>query len=442
MLFSSKVFIFLFLPIVLLGYYILFHHSRKAQNMFLLIMSLLFYAYGEPKTILLMIISIFLNWIFGLVIDKYRLDKKVSKAVLILAILFNIGLLFVYKYFGFSIEMINQLFHVNISIPQILLPIGISFFTFQGLSYVIDVYRHNGKVQKSVFNVGLYISFFPQLIAGPIVRYDTVSKQINERKESMLKIYIGIKRFIIGLSKKVILSNTFALIADSIFNVGTNVVLTSWIGAFAYTLQIYYDFSGYSDMAIGLGKLFGFDFLENFNYPYISTSISEFWRRWHISLGAWFRDYVYFPLGGSKIKSKLRLVFNLFVVWFLTGLWHGANITFIVWGLLYFVLITAEKIFGLKKIEKKKWYPLFGFIYTMFFVIIGWVIFRSNNLNDACHYLQTMFGLKNVILWNNHSLFYIQNYLIIWILGIVFSTPIMKKFLQKINGAKSLLIVY
>ncbi len=390
MLFSSSVFLFLFFPCVLFGYYVVLRKSRVLQNTFLALCSLFFYAWGEPYFVLIMLCSIFFNWGVALLVDKYRDVPAKVKAILVSMLAVNLGIMFVFKYLVFTLSNINSWFGANVSVPNIALPIGLSFFTFQAISYVIDVYRKNGEVQRNPLNVALYISFFPQLIAGPIVRYQTVAAQIKDRTETFADFSEGSKRFVIGLSKKMILSNNMALIADTAFGYGQGElsVAMAWLGAVAYTLQIFFDFSGYSDMAIGLGKMFGFHFLENFDYPYISKSISEFWRRWHISLGSWFRDYVYFPLGGSRVDSKYRLVLNLFVVWFLTGVWHGANWTFIVWGLMYFVLIALEKLTGFEK--KFGW---FGHIYTMFFVVIGWVVFRATSLAQAVTYVQAMFGI-------------------------------------------------
>ena len=398
MLFSSTVFIYLFLPCTLIGYYLIFRKSRQLQNIFLLFVSLFFYAWGEPKFVLVMLLSIICNWFFGILVDKAKKKEKKSmiRLVLALTVIFNLSILFVFKYLNFTANTICSIFGITSSIPKIALPIGISFFTFQAMSYVLDVYRDKGAVQKNILNVGLYISFFPQLIAGPIVRYETVAEEIKNRKETLDDFFDGFARFIVGLGKKVLLSNTFALLADRAFDGcanGDNLsVAFSWLGAIAYTLQIFFDFSGYSDMAIGLGKMFGFHFLENFNYPYISLSVAEFWRRWHISLGSWFRDYVYIPLGGNRV-SKSRNIFNLFVVWGLTGVWHGANWTFIVWGLMYFVLLTFEKLTGFEK-RKSKPFMVFRWFYTMFFVIMGWVVFRSNSLTDAFVYMKSMFGLN------------------------------------------------
>lgn len=432
MVFSSSIFLFLFLPCVLFGYYVLFAKSRKLQNIFLLIFSLIFYAWGEPSFVLIMTVSIIVNWWFGIIIDKNRDNKFRARSIIIIMISFNLIIMFIFKYLMFTLKTINSIFGANIDVPKIALPIGISFFTFQAISYVIDVYKQHGKVQKNPLNVGLYIAFFPQLIAGPIVRYETIADQIINRKESIEGFAYGIKRFIIGMGKKIIIANNLAMVAEKSFKMNGNLsVSMAWLGAIAYTFQILYDFSGYSDMAIGLGEMFGFKFLENFNYPYISKSISEFWRRWHISLGSWFRDYVYFPLGGSRVNTKLRLVFNLFVVWLLTGIWHGANWTFIVWGLMYFILIAVEK---LTKLDKNIGW--IGHIYTLFFVILGWVIFNSNSITSAFTYIGVMFGKSSVGIIDGVARLYMHDYFIYFVLGTIFAIPLFDSIKRKIKGTR------
>ena len=388
MLFCSEIFLFLFLPVVLALYYILKPLGIRVRNLILLAASILFYGWGEPKFVYVMIGSILLNYIFGLLM-AYSEKGILKKIFLSLSVLVNLSLLFVYKYLDFSIENVNALFNTSIPLKNIALPIGISFFTFQAMSYVIDVYRGKEQVQKNPFELALYVSFFPQLIAGPIVRYETVAAQIKCRKETLDGFCYGIKRFIIGLGKKVMLANTLALVSDKAFDMNPELLSTpmAWLGVLAYTLMIYYDFSGYSDMAIGLGKMFGFTFEENFNYPYISKSITEFWRRWHISMGTWFRDYLYFPLGGSRAKTAGRRVFNLFVVWLATGVWHGANWTFIAWGLFFFVLLSIEK--NVKFIGKLP--GVVKYLYTMLFVMLGWVLFRSTSIGNAFVYMERMF---------------------------------------------------
>lgn len=433
MIFSGTVFLYLFLPCVLLGYYVIFRKSRKWQNIFLLFASLFFYAWGEPTFVLVMLMSIFMNWAFGLLADKYKRENKKGavKAVLAVTVIANLSILFVFKYLNFTCDVFSDIFGIDISIAKIALPIGISFFTFQAMSYVLDVYRGKGEVQKNILNVGLYISFFPQLIAGPIVRYETVADEIKNRKETADDFFDGFARFIVGLGKKVILANNFAVIADNAFDGGEISVAMSWLGAIAYTLQIYFDFGGYSDMAIGLGRMFGFHFLENFNYPYISKSITEFWRRWHISLGTWFRDYVYIPLGGSRVGKK-RLILNLFIVWMLTGIWHGANWTFILWGFMYFILLTAEKLTGFYKQDVKcpgavKW------IYTMFFVVMGWVLFRADSLGSAWEYMKSMFGLAGNAFSDELFITSVKQISIYLPFGILFSFPVVPKLREKVK---------
>ncbi len=442
MLFPSNVFLFVpFLPVVLLLYYTVFRKFRTGQNVLLLIASLIFYAWGEPKYVLIMILSIIMNYVFGLLVDRFRESKGKSRFIITLTVIFNLGILYIFKYLVFTIKNINSISGLNLSVPNIVLPIGISFFTFQAMSYVIDVYREKGEAQKNPLNVGLYISFFPQLIAGPIVRYETVAYQIRHRKETFDGFSTGVVRFIIGLGKKVLISNTMGIVADYSFDMPNSelTVVMAWTGAIAYTFQIFFDFSGYSDMAIGLGKMFGFEFLENFDYPYISKSITEFWRRWHISLGTWFRDYVYFPMGGSRVKSKARLVFNLFVVWSLTGIWHGANWTFLCWGLLYFVLLTFEKLTGIAKSDQNKLRFIRHF-YTLFFVVMGWVLFRADSIGEAGNYFATMFGGGQLI--NDETLSYLLNNIVYFILAGFISTPIFKKISTKMNGDNPAVITF
>ncbi len=432
MLFSSIEFIFIFLPIVFVIYFIVLKRHRFAQNIFLLVSSLFFYSQNGILELMLVVIGI--NWIFGILIETFSKKIVVKKFFMILAVFIDLSILFWYKYRDFFVVNMNLIFDFNIPVYNIILPLGISFFIFQAISYIIDVYFGKGKVQKNPFYVGLYLAFFPQLIAGPIVRYETVAKEIEDRKENWEDFTEGVLRFIKGLGKKVLIANIMGQAADLTFTYINNgsyesSICTAWFGAIAYTFQIFFDFSGYSDMAIGLGKMFGFHFLENFDFPYISKSISEFWRRWHISLQTWFRDYVYFPLGGSYIKSKFRLIFNIFSVWLLTGIWHGANWTFILWGLMYFVLILIEKIFNFPK--------KMGFlshIYTMYFVIIGWVLFRSPNISSACIYLKAMFGI-NVKggYFDSLTVELIQQYKIFLFGAILFSFPVFQ-FLKERNN--------
>lgn len=431
MLFSSMTFLYLYLPFVLICYYLIFRWSRLLQNIFLLAASLLFYAWGEPKFVFAMMGSILVNWFFGLLVDALRGRKSLCKISLALDVAFNLGILFIFKYLTFMGEVINTIFGMKINVPKTLLPIGISFFTFQAMSYVIDVYRQKAEVQPNLFYVGLYISFFPQLIAGPIVRYETIADQIKNRQESLNGLFDGFARFVEGLSKKVLLANAFAILADQAFNadISTASAAFCWLGAIAYTFQIFFDFSGYSDMAIGLGQMFGFRFLENFDYPYISTSVTEFWRRWHISLGTWFRDYLYIPLGGNRCGTR-RNIFNLFIVWFLTGLWHGANYTYIVWGLMYFLLLFMEKKVGINNKSGQKTRSVFKWLYTMFFVVIGWVIFRADSIGAALCYLRGMFCLNgNLTMDGIFTGWFAQNILLLFF-GVVLSTPLIETFWQ------------
>ncbi|MBQ9940593.1 MAG: MBOAT family protein [Clostridia bacterium] len=429
MLFSSNPFLFFFLPIVLLLYYGVFKPFFKgftARNVFLLIASLFFYGWGEEVFVFVLMGSILANYVFGLLVDKYRENKPVAKFVIFLTCVVNLTVIFIGKYLMFTLNNVNALFKTGFPVPEIALPIGISFFTFQALSYVIDVYRKDGKVQKNPLNVGLYIVFFPQLIAGPIVRYETVAEQINYREENLEDFSKGVCRFIVGLAKKVIISNNMAIVADTVFGAESPAMATAWLGALAYMFQIYFDFSGYSDMAMGLGPMFGFHFKENFDYPYISTSVTEFWRRWHISLGTWFRDYVYFPMGGSRVESKFRLIFNLFVVWFLTGVWHGANWTFIVWGIYYFVLLVIEKLFLLNYIKTISEKPIYmralSHIVTLFAVIMGWVVFRAENLSAFGTYTVSMFA--NPVLTDDMFWGYFTDKAVIFVFAILFSMPV------------------
>ena len=382
MTFSSLVFICIFLPVVYVLHTVIL--SLRVKNGLLIAASLLFYAFGEPVYVLLMIASAVMNYLFALAMGKKR-----TKLFLILAVICNIGILFVFKYTGFFVQSINTLLHMNIPVPQITLPIGISFFTFQALSYVIDVYRGQTDVQKNFFKVLLYISFFPQLIAGPIVKYKDIENEINHRTVTTDETAAGLRRFIVGLGKKVLIANAMAVTADAVFNAGAaNVnILGAWLGAIAYTMQIYFDFSGYSDMAIGMGRMFGFHFKENFNFPYASASIKEFWRRWHISLSSWFKDYVYIPLGGNR-KGEFRTGMNKLAVFFLCGLWHGANWTFVVWGLFHGAFsFLEEAVPSLRKMPK--W---LGHLYTMLVVCIGFVIFRSDTIGEALGMIGKMFA--------------------------------------------------
>lgn len=386
MVFSSLIFLFFFLPAVLFCYYIVPTRFIRARNMVLLLFSLFFYFYGEPKLIIMLVLSILMNYLFGL-----SMRSRYRKSLLIFCITANLTLLGVFKYLNFFIRTADGLLGLNIQLTSIVMPIGISFYTFQALSYVIDVYRREVPPQHDPFSLALYVSMFPQLIAGPIVRYHDVNEQLAVRSHSVAQFSDGISRFVFGLSKKVLLSNVFAQIADGIFAYQPAELSTAaaWLGAIGYTLQIYFDFSGYSDMAIGLGRMLGFEFPKNFDRPYASGSVTEFWRRWHISLGTWFREYVYIPLGGNR-KGVKRQIINLLIVWALTGLWHGASWNFVIWGLYYGILLIFEKFVY---VHMQKRLPKFlNVVITFIVVIIGWVFFFSNNMTEAVSYLKAMFG--------------------------------------------------
>lgn len=433
MLFSSLTFLIIFLPVLLVIYYLI---KEKYRNYILLIFSLIFYSWGEPKYILLMIISIIINYIMALLIDKFR---KNSKSLLILTIIINIGLLIFFKYSNFFITTFNDLTNNNLKLLNIALPIGISFYTFQILSYVIDVYRKKVEVQNNIFLLGTYISFFPQLIAGPIVRYQSIEKQLKSRKHSVEKFSNGLRRFIIGLGKKVIIANNVAIIADTIFNtnnVGNYSYLVIIIGLISYTIQIYFDFSGYSDMAIGLGKMFGFEFDENFNYPYMAISITDFWSRWHISLSTWFKDYVYIPLGGNKC-SKLKWIRNFLTVWLLTGLWHGASWNFVIWGLFYGIILLLEKMYFGKILDKLP--ILIRWLFSFMIINIAWLIFRIEDLSllKAIIFQGKEIGIRTFLADN----FTIINQVPFLLLGFILSFPIVKKANEKLLKNNTYLII-
>lgn len=419
MVFSTPIFLFVLLPAVLVLYYALYRGGRMYHNILLFGASILFYAWGEPVVVLLMLMAIVVNWGIGLLIHRQSGFFR-GKIAVALAVVYNMGILFVFKYLAFALANLGLLFNTEFAVLHVALPIGISFYSFQALSYVIDVYRGTGATQRDPLNVGLYIAFFPQLIAGPIVRYETIAKEILGRRENLDDFGRGVCRFVIGLAKKLIVANQMAVVADMAFAESDGMSLaTAWLGAFAYAFQIYFDFSGYSDMAIGLGRMFGFHFLENFDHPYAARSITEFWRRWHISLSTWFRDYVYFPMGGSRVQTKTRLVFNLFVVWMLTGIWHGANWTFILWGFFYFVLLVAEKLTGFNR-RIGRW----GHLYAMLFVLIGWVLFRSSSVSGALAYLGVMFGFASAPIVDGKFVFYLLDYKVYFIAAALCSLPL------------------
>ena len=421
MVFSSITFLFYFLPIVLALYYLV---PNKFKNLILLISSFIFYFYGEPKYVLLMDFSIISTYICGILVDKYR-GTKTAKLFLILEIIISIGLLIYFKYADFIIKNINLWLSQKIDLINVLLPIGISFYTFQMISYVVDIYRGEVKVQKNILKLATYVSLFPQLIAGPIVRYSTIEKQLENREYSINKFSLGVRRFVIGLGKKVLIANVIGTLVNTFLISEDKSILFYWLYAIGVMLQIYFDFSGYSDMAIGLGKMFGFDFLENFNYPYIATSITDFWRRWHISLSSWFRDYVYIPLGGNRV-SKIKWIRNIMVVWILTGLWHGAEWNFIIWGIYFGILLIIEKLFLLKKTEK---IPKFlKVIYTLFFVMISFIIFNGNEIIEN---IKGLFGIGNISFISKESIYYLKSYFIVILTGIIGATPIMKNIVKK-----------
>ena len=427
MVFSSSVFLFVFLPIVLIVYSIV---PLKIQNIWLLISSLFFYLWGGAEFFPIIIFSILINYLGGIFLAKTQKEDR-RKFILFCFVGLNILNLGYWKYTNFIIDIIRQITSFEIGVEEIILPIGISFYTFQGISYIIDVYRKDVEVQKNHIYVALYICLFPQLIAGPIVRYSDIANEINERKRTIDNYEQGIIRFIIGLSKKAVIANNMGAIAEPIFQTAPNenTVAIAWIGAIAYSLQIYFDFSGYSDMAIGLGRFFGFTFLENFNYPYISKSITEFWRRWHISLSSWFRDYVYIPIGGNRRGNVYR---NLFIVFLLTGIWHGANWTFVIWGIYYGIFIVIER-FG-KKNFKYRFPRIIRHIYTLFVVIIGWVIFNAPNMRYAWQYIRSMFGLLPLGKVRFTYEWYLNKYtFFLFVIAIIAVLPIGKNIWKKIE---------
>lgn len=427
MVFSSVVFLFGYLPLTLV---VMKLSPLKFRNLFLLILSLIFYGWGEPIYILIMLLSTVVDYFNGYMIDKHKDNKKIAKRFVIFSICFNLGLLGFFKYFDFIVLNLNQLGFEWLKPLGLALPIGISFYTFQTMSYPIDVYRGQADVQKSIISFGAYVTMFPQLIAGPIVRYKDIAKQLVHRDETMDKFYNGVQRFVTGLAKKVLLANNIGLLWETIHTLPTSQmsILTAWLGAIAFGFQIYFDFSGYSDMAIGLGKMFGFEFLENFNYPYISKSITEFWRRWHISLSTWFRDYVYIPLGGNRC-SKLMNYRNILIVWFLTGLWHGASWNFILWGLYFGILLMIEKSFLLKKLEKSN--ALVAHSYTLFLILISWVIFAFDDFGNLLHYLRMMFGFEGLSFINSYFMFFIRNNIFLLIILCIVSTPFIKNYYHR-----------
>lgn len=421
---------FAYLPLTLLIYYIV---PRKGRNIFLFFINLLFYGWGEPKLIVLMLINIAVNYVGGYLVDKFKSDEKKRKLVLIMTCVIDIGTLAVFKYTGMLVETVNMLPFLNLPTPQISLPIGISFYTFQTMSYVIDVYRGDAPVSKNPINFGTYVALFPQLIAGPIVRYRDVAEQLTNRRETLDEFTNGVNLFIIGLGKKVLIANQMGNLSTAMFaTTDENGVVGTWVGIIAYSFQLYFDFSGYSDMACGLGNMLGFEFLKNFNYPYISKSVTEFWRRWHISLSTWFKEYVYIPLGGNR-KGVKRQIINLLIVWGLTGIWHGASWNFVLWGLYYGVLLIFEKFVFKKVLDKLP--SAVQHIYTMFIVFVGWGLFYFTDLGELGAFLVDLFNFGNGIC-GEQALNLILSYLPLIIAAAIASTPIAAKLYTKVQNKR------
>ncbi len=427
MVFSSVVFLYIFLPIMLLIYFVV---PKKLKNAVMILASLIFFAWGEIRYIFIMLLLAVMDFWCGKNIDKFYDDKKKKRVYLLIDVCVNLLILFFFKYADFIITNINNLTHLNIPLLNIPLPIGVSFNTFQSLSYIIDVYRGNVKCEKSFYNYLTYTTLFPQIIAGPIVRYETVDEELETKNISLDNFSKGMRRFIIGLGKKVLIANNIGMLWNILEtgNYSELSMLLSWIGICAFALQIYFDFSGYSDMAIGLAWIFGMDFDENFNYPYISKSITEFWRRWHMTLGSWFRDYIYIPLGGNR-KGLLKQIRNILIVWFLTGAWHGASWNFILWGVYFGIVLIIEKIFLLKILEKLP--KVFRHIYSILLILVSWVIFAFEDLSKVFEYIKVMF--TSDIIYNQESLYYLKNYLFIIVVGILCSLPIWKILKEKID---------
>ena len=436
MVFSSNVFLYFFLTIVLAGYALL-RRNRRLSNLWLTFTSLGFYAWGQTKFVVVMIASIFFNWLLALAVDREkRLGRpKGAKAAMIVAVVLNLCLLGVYKYLAWLLGSLNAWFNLSFPVPEIALPIGISFFTFQAMSYVIDVYRGKGMVQRSFFNVCLYISFFPQLIAGPIVRYSTVAEEIEHRIETKEDFVQGVHRFMVGLCKKVLLANNLGLLVDTLFGLERSnlSVAGAWLAAACYLMQVYYDFSGYSDMAIGLGKMFGFHFSENFRQPFIAKSVAGFWKRWHISLTSWFQDYLYIPLGGSRVKTP-RLIFNMFMVWSLTGLWHGAAWTYVLWGCGFFVMLAVERFTGLGKWMEK--HPV-GHLYAMVTVVFFTTMIRCDNLPHAWSMYGSLLGLSGAPLMNSVTLAMLREYAVYIVAAVLCALPLRNFFVSKLRLGES-----
>ena len=428
MLFSSIPFLYYFLPAVLILYFIV---PQKLKNLVLLVSSLFFYGWGEPRYVIIMSVAIVTGYVFGRLIEAFR-GKGLSKVFLIMSVLSAVAILGYFKYADFFIENFNAVTGLSLPLLKIALPIGISFYLFQLLSYTVDVYRGDVPVQKNIISFGAYIALFPQLIAGPIVRYADIAEQLQHRTHSFEKCAYGIRRFMIGLSKKILLANALGELCDIFRASDDKSLLFYWLYAVSFTLHIYFDFSGYSDMAIGLGKIFGFDFIENFNYPYISKSVTEFWRRWHMSLGSWFRDYVYIPLGGNRVP-KSRWLFNILVVWMLTGFWHGASWNFILWGLLYAVFLVIEKLWLGKFLEKSK---VWRHGYVMLIVILGFVLFNATDVREAGQYIAAMFGFGGVPVISAEFVYYLRSFSFVLLAAVVGSTPLPKRVVEKVAASE------
>lgn len=422
MLFTSISFLYYFLPIVIILYFIV---PKKFKNFILFLSSIFFYFCGEPIYTFLMIGEIFIAYVGARYLEKHR-----KKSILVSLLAIHIGALGLFKYSDFTINNINQIFGSKIPLLKLALPIGISFYTFQIISYVVDVYRGKVKAQKSFLKLATYVSLFPQLIAGPIVRYETIEKELDNRTSNFENFAYGVRRFVIGLGKKVLIANMLGELCDVFSTTNEKSVLFYWIFAISYSLQIYFDFSAYSDMAIGLGRMFGFHFLENFNYPYISKSITEFWRRWHMSLSSWFRDYVYIPLGGNR-KGTIILVRNIFIVWALTGIWHGANWTFVIWGLMFGIMLIIEKLFLTKHLEKMP--SILQRIYVLFTVMISFIIFNANSIVEAWNNIIGLFGANGESLINASTVYYLKSYSVVLVIAIIGSTPLLKNIIEKLK---------
>lgn len=433
MVFSSISFIYYFLPILLLIYFLL---PSKYRNIVLLIFSLIFYFYGEPKYIWILILSCIMNYFFGLILEK-NIDKRCSKLYLVIFIIINLGLLCYFKYINFFITNINNIFNTNINLLNVVMPIGISFFTFQTLGYIIDVYKRRVDASHNFIDFATYVCLFPQLVAGPIVRYKDVNQELKTRKMSFELFSNGVSRFVIGLAKKVLIANVIGEMCSILLDMSNVTVVSYFLVAIGFTIQIYFDFSGYSDMAIGLGKMFGFNFLENFNYPLIATSITDFWRRWHISLSSFFRDYIYIPLGGNRV-NKIKFIRNILIVWLLTGFWHGAAWNFIIWGLFFGIFLLLEKFFYKKYLDKHKF---IGHIYTLFLVIISFVIFNADSFNYIVNFLKNLFGFGNIPFINKETIYYLKSYSVILIISFVAATPLMKNMINKLRLNNKLNII-